>query len=247
MIRLLVSVRSVSEALLAARGGADFIDLKEPGLGALGGLPVAVVREIVAALRAEGIVLPVSATIGDVAMDELGTIRERVDAVGDCGVDYVKVGLTREPAAQEVLAWLGSCGRAIVPVLIADRGIDDGLVGSALALRFPGLMVDTADKRAGSLLQLLDAATLQRFVRRGRDAGAMVGLAGALRIADAPALAALAPDFAGFRSAVCGGDRSGTLEPGRLRELTAAMLQAQAPIGRSSPSSNDRMRESSVR
>ena len=50
-MKLLVSVRSVEEALLAAEGGADFIDLKEPGRGALGGLPVATIREIVAALR----------------------------------------------------------------------------------------------------------------------------------------------------------------------------------------------------
>ena len=41
MTRLLVSVRSVDEALVAAAGGADFIDLKEPSQGALGGLPEA--------------------------------------------------------------------------------------------------------------------------------------------------------------------------------------------------------------
>ncbi len=51
MMRLLVSVRSVDEALLAAASGADFIDLKEPGQGALGGLPVASIVAIVAALR----------------------------------------------------------------------------------------------------------------------------------------------------------------------------------------------------
>ena len=39
MMRMLVSVRDVPEALLAAHGGADFIDLKEPRAGALGGLP----------------------------------------------------------------------------------------------------------------------------------------------------------------------------------------------------------------
>jgi uncharacterized protein (UPF0264 family) len=32
-MRLLVSVRSAAEALVAARGGADFIDAKEPGRG----------------------------------------------------------------------------------------------------------------------------------------------------------------------------------------------------------------------
>ena len=67
-MRLLVSVRSPDEALLAARHGADLIDLKEPGAGALGGLPLATIRAIVAALRAEGVALPTSATIGDVPL-----------------------------------------------------------------------------------------------------------------------------------------------------------------------------------
>ena len=74
MIRLLVSVRSVDEALRVAEGGADFIDLKEPARGALGGLPAGTIRDIVAALRAQGSTLPVSATIGDVPMHELDDI-----------------------------------------------------------------------------------------------------------------------------------------------------------------------------
>ena len=49
MMRLLISVRSSAEALLAARGGADFIDLKEPGQGALGGLAVGLRGSLVGA------------------------------------------------------------------------------------------------------------------------------------------------------------------------------------------------------
>ena len=90
MIRLLVSVRDPHVALVAARGGADFIDLKEPGQGALGGLPVPVIERVVAALRGAGSTLPVSATIGDVPMAELASILDRVAAVGATGVDYVK-------------------------------------------------------------------------------------------------------------------------------------------------------------
>jgi uncharacterized protein (UPF0264 family) len=59
MTKLLVSVRSVEEALLVATGGADFIDLKEPAQGALGGLPEATVRAIVHALRGSGCTLPI--------------------------------------------------------------------------------------------------------------------------------------------------------------------------------------------
>jgi len=247
MMRLLVSVRSVDEALIAARGGADFIDLKEPGQGALGGLPEATIRTIVTALRAQGITLPVSATIGDVPMSMRDEILARVAAVGDCGVDYVKVGIERGPLSREVLEALAATGRAIVPVFIADRGLDDALVALALTFGFAGLMADTADKHAGSLLEMVERPALQRFVAQVRGAGVMVGIAGALRASHAAELAALAPDFAGFRSAVCAGDRSAALDPQRLRGLADTMRRAQAPLARTSPSSNDRMRASSAR
>ena len=223
-MKLLVSVRSVDEALLAADGGADFIDLKEPGAGALGGLPVATIRAVVAALRQNGVGLPVSATIGDVPMHEGGRIAACVAAVGACGVDYVKVGIERVPQARSVLDALAASGAAIVPVFIADQGLEWADVAHACALGFPGVMVDTADKRAGSLFDALPPAALDRFVAMVRAGGAMVGLAGALRIAHAPQLRALAPDFAGFRTAVCvGGERSAALDPQRLRALTTLL------------------------
>jgi hypothetical protein len=75
----------------------------------------------------------------------------------------------------------------------------------------------------------------------------MAGLAGALRIEHAAVLAALAPDFAGFRSAVCAGDRSGTLDPQRLHRLVQALRPIHVPAVRRSPSSSTRMRASSVR
>jgi uncharacterized protein (UPF0264 family) len=245
--RLLVSVRSVAEASIVAAGGADFIDLKEPGQGALGGLPVDTIGAIVAALRAQGSTLPVSATIGDVPMHALDTILERVEAVGARGVDYVKVGIEREPGAGAVLRALAACGRPLVPVFIADRGLDERAVALALSLHFPGVMVDTADKHAGSLFELLPLAAIERFVTRAREAHVMVGIAGALRRGDADRIVALAPDFAGFRSAVCRGERSDALDTGCLRDLVAAMHAAQASFGRTSPISSDRMRASSAR
>ena len=226
-MRLLISVRSSAEALLAAHGGADFIDLKEPGQGALGGLPVTTIRAIVAALRSAGVTLPVSATIGDLPMNALAQITERVQAVGDCGVDYVKVGIERDAAAPAVLDVLAGCGRAIVPVFIADRGLDTHLLAHAIDLGFPALMLDTADKLRGSLFDALTWPEIERFVRVVRTSGALVGLAGALRLRHASALARLDPDFAGFRSAVCATDRSAALDAECLRTLVAAMRQTQ--------------------
>lgn len=255
MIRLLVSVRSVEEALCVADGGADFIDLKEPARGALGGLPAGTIRDIVAALRTQGSTLPVSATIGDVPMHELDDILARVATVGGCGVDIVKVGIERSPAAGAVLRALAAGGRPLVPVFIADRGLDERAVSLALSLGFAGVMVDTADKRAGSLFEALPVEAVQRFVAMAREAGVMVGVAGALRREQAPLIAQLRPDFAGFRSAVCAGERSAALDAQRLRELVAAMRSAEASASapaihassRTSPISIDRIRASSAR
>ena len=228
MMRMLVSVRDVPEALLAAQHGADFIDLKEPRDGALGGLAIATIAAIVQALRERGSRLPISATIGDLPMSDQRAILARVDAVAACGVDYVKVGIERGAQAAAVLDALAGSGHAIVPVFIADRGLDFEAVAHACALRFPALMVDTADKLAGSLFDVLSDAELRRFVSVVRTSGALVGLAGALRRPQLDALRALGPDFAGFRSAVCTGDRRGALDPERLRALAAALHVAPA-------------------
>jgi uncharacterized protein (UPF0264 family) len=227
MMRLLVSVRSMPEALLAAQGGADFIDLKEPGAGALGGLPVETITAIVEALRAHDIARPVSATIGDLPMDALPRILAQAEAVAACGVDYVKVGIERDPQAFAVLDALAARGWPVVPVFVADRGLDPALTAHARGLPFPALMAATADKQAGSLFDAVPLAQLHDFVARVRDAGQLVGLAGALRVGHLPLLQTLAPDFAGFRSAVCVGERDTALCPQRLAEL-AALLHGQA-------------------
>ena len=240
-MKLLVSVRSVEEALLAAAGGADFIDLKEPGAGALGGLAIEVIAAIVAALRRHGSALPISATIGDVPMSESARITACVAAVGACGVDYVKVGIERVPQARAVLDALARSGTAIVPVFIADRGLAAADVAHACALGFPGVMADTADKHAGSLFDALPMDELRRFVAVVREAGAMVGLAGALRLEHLPLLSTLAPDFVGFRTAVCVGDRSSALDPQRLQALTTLMHRhAFAEAGAMRPGSRRR-------
>jgi uncharacterized protein (UPF0264 family) len=218
-MRLLVSVRSVDEALIAARAGVGFIDLKEPGRGALGDVPLPTIREVVGALRRQGVGLPVSATIGDLPMAQRTEILARVAAVDACGVDYVKVGITPGAGAEAVLQGLASCGAPVVPVFLVDLGIDGTLLDLAVALGFKAIMADTADKASGSLLGRMPRSTIEGFVARVQAAPALAGLAGSLRADDLPVLRAIAPDFAGFRGAVCDGHRNGPIDPHRLQAL----------------------------
>jgi uncharacterized protein (UPF0264 family) len=222
-MRVLVSVRSVDEARAAAGAGADFVDLKEPARGALGGLAPSTIADIVGAVRAQHPALRLSATIGDVAPTAVEAILRRVRAVADCGVDDVKVGIAPGAGALQLVDALARCGASVVPVLIADAGVDAALLDAVLdGGAFAAVMLDTADKRAGSLLQRLPAWQLSDFVVRVQATGRLAGLAGALRMADVPSLHQLAPGFAGFRSAVCAGGRAGCLDAQRVRALCAA-------------------------
>src|SRR5262245_29278297 len=63
----LASVRDAAEAELAIGAGADIVDLKDPEGGALGALPPATIE---ACVRAIGGRVPVSATIGDLPLEE---------------------------------------------------------------------------------------------------------------------------------------------------------------------------------
>ena len=239
MVRLLVSVREVDEALAAAEAGADFIDLKEPSDGALGALDPRSIAQIVSVLRMRHPRVRISATVGDLPAGEAQEILRRVRRVASCGVDYVKVGLWSEPAApahsDALVDALALQGAAVVPVLVVDHGLDERLVQRALARRsFPAIMVDTAEKRRGSLLERVAPATLASFIAAVQARGIMAGLAGSLRVDDAPGLLALQPDFAGFRRAVTRHGRAGVLDPRlvrRLRRALAAGTHAALPAG----------------
>ncbi len=63
---------------------------------------------------------------------------------------------------------------------------------------------------------------------RVQSRGSLAGLSGALRAADVPALLALAPHFAGFRGALCAGDRAGALDADRVRALVGRLAARPA-------------------
>jgi (5-formylfuran-3-yl)methyl phosphate synthase len=216
--RFLASVRSAEEAAIALAGGADIIDAKEPAEGALGDVPL---PELAAILRAVAGRRPVSATIGDCPLDEAA---DRVVATATTRVDYVKIGFFGD-ASTEALArlnHLAARGTRLIAVLFADCAPQWELIPRLAALRFSGVMLDTARKGQGGLLSHLDKSDLARFIAEARSHGLLTGLAGSLTREDASALLPLRPDVLGFRGALCsGGSRAQSLDAARIRAMRA--------------------------
>lgn len=201
MTQLLASVTSVAEALIALELGADIIDLKNPSAGALGALPLATQRDIVAAVDG---CCAISATIGETPQDS-HLLQEKIIATNSTGVDIVKVGIAS--TLIKTGSWRHMACKPIstrlVAVLFADQGIDLDWIEIFAAQGFFGVMLDTADKNAGGLRQHCNDIQLQAFVERTRAHGLLCGLAGSLQLDDIAPLLAIAPDYLGFRGALC--------------------------------------------
>jgi len=224
---MLASVRGPEEAEAAVTLGADIVDLKDATRGALGALAPEIVR---AAVRAVAGRRPTSAVTGDLPM-EPETLRAAAAAMAETGVQYVKVGLFPHDRRAACIASLAAVSREakLVGVMFADLEPDAGALRDVLeqlhAAGFAGAMLDTARKGGGRLLNALDISSLAGFVDACHANDLLAGLAGALEPPDIPRLLPLAPDYLGFRGALCAGsDRTGPLDAAAfhlVRELIA--------------------------
>ncbi|MCK0208968.1 (5-formylfuran-3-yl)methyl phosphate synthase [Starkeya koreensis] len=229
---LLASVADLREMELARAGGADIIDLKQPAFGALGAWSPEALTAAVMLWNAWGEQLgeaarpALSATAGDQPMVP-ALIRAAAERVAETGVPIVKVGLFHSKHTNEcieALAPLASRAR-LIGVLFADQEPDFAVVGALGRAGFAGVMIDTADKRAGSLTEHLDPLTLGQFVAEARRHGLITGLAGSLRLGDIPSLTGVGADYLGFRGALCEGGRTGALDPMRLGQVYARLRE----------------------
>ncbi len=235
MTKMLASVKDRQEAEIALLNGADIIDLKDPSRGALGAVELdklLEVKDFIAGRR------PLSAACGDLPMHP-ETIRGKVEEVAATGVDYIKIGFF--PTAQldaciEALKPLVTHGK-LIAVLFADRLLeyDENLIGKLAAAGFHGVMIDTADKAAGRLLDHMTPDQIGHFIKECRAHELMGGVAGSLEAPDVPRLLAFKPDFLGFRSALCAGlGRNSPIDAQATAKIRALIPEADgvgAPAG----------------
>jgi uncharacterized protein (UPF0264 family) len=224
--RLLVSVRSATEAAVALAGGADLIDVKEPRRGPLGRAEPAVIAAVVAAVGGR---VPVSAALGE--------LRDANDWDGvPAEVRYVKwglCGLSGRPWRERLLTMREQSARRLVPVAYADHLTADSpppaeVVAFSARTRLSPVLIDTFRKDGTSLLDVLGLPQIVTLVRACHDSGLRVALAGSLtaeaiqRLSDAP------PDWFAVRSAACDGGRGGIVSERRVRELATLIRKKES-------------------
>ena len=221
-MRLLVSVVSAEEARRALAGGADIIDVKDPGEGALGAPSPRVLSEVV---RVVGDAVPVSVALGDLPnLPHTAALAARGAALSGAG--YVKVGLRGVRQLDDAAVLMRAVADAVrvggdrVSVIAAAYAEADALDPPALApaclpalvdrTGISGVLVDTFLKDGRGLYGWLSESALTDLIVRTRAAGGSFAVAGQLTRGD---LRRVAADVVGVRSAVCrGGDRAAELD-----------------------------------
>ena len=228
MTRFLASVRDPAEADTVLAAGADIVDLKDPGNGALGAVSPDIVEVCVARIARRA---PVSATVGDLPMTR-HAVTQAVAATAALGVDDVKLGVLPGGDPQACFEGLRALTlrAGLILVFFADAMPDVDPVEAAEAAGARGVMLDTAGKGADALPEHMDMEAIARFVEKGRRAGLMTGVAGSLRASHVAPLLGLRPDVIGFRGALCrDGLRTGALDPEACRQIRALIPAEHAP------------------
>jgi (5-formylfuran-3-yl)methyl phosphate synthase len=201
MTGMLASVNNLSEAKQVDDLRVDIIDLKQPERGALGALDPSTIQQIVNTL---GDKATISATVGDLPMQP-DIILHAVTQIAATGVAYVKIGFFPEGDWQDCLEALQPLCQQhkLIAVLFADCQPNLSNLMAFKTSGFSGVMLDTANKKNGSLTNLMSYQKLAQFINEAKQFGLMTGLAGSLRQQDIPLLLQLEPDYLGFRGALC--------------------------------------------
>ena len=234
-MQLLVSVATAADARAAVEGGADIVDAKDPGAGALGAVTLPRLREI---RDAAGDKQPLSAALGDATDEEV--VARRTRECIEAGAYFVKVGLlgTTDMGRAEALLSAAVSGLAasrgsVVAVAYADAGPSAALspraiISAAARARARGVLIDTMDKNGPGLLGVMSAAELDRWIATAHDAGLAAAVAGKLTGAELPVVAGFGADIAGVRGAACLGGRTGRVSADLVRALAAQVVQRTA-------------------
>lgn len=233
-MKVLVSVVSLTEAILAVEGKADIIDIKNPSEGSLGAQYPWIIKEIAGFLQQSGALCSVA--LGDLPYKP-GTASLAAMGAAGCNVDYIKAGLYGIRNYSEAYTMIMNIVDAVKMVntnaLVVAAGYADynrfGGIGyqelskAAKDAKAHAVMIDTAIKDGRNLFDALTFEQIKEFVDMSHDAGLQVALAGSIRIEHIRELVLLNPDIIGIRGAVC---EKGNRESGIVKSKVVEFLES---------------------
>lgn len=234
--RLLVSIRSWSEALQAIEGGADILDIKEPAQGPLGMADLTVIRQIAQQMSNGRVLCPLSLALGEVRdwvdcpdvpslPDEVSYAKLGLSGLGDVNgwqKQWRTIRKTFDRRRGKSLRWIA--------VAYADRVASQSpglqqVVDAAIQTECAGLLIDTYSKSAGNLFDGVSNAELRRTVDRCHSSGLLMAVAGRLNLESLQKLRDVGPDIIAIRSAACrDGLRHSAIDASLVAGFRGAML-----------------------
>jgi len=223
MTQILISVTSITEAQIALDNGADIIDLKDPSAGALGALPLPLIKSIVNYINGQKLV---SATIGDLPMQP-DLILERVTMLASVNVDYIKIGFFETNDYQpclDALQAITKSGEKLIAVLFAEHTYSENLIAAIKKAGFIGIMLDTANKNGQTFLDYYSEKQRKEFAQKVLALDLSFGLAGSLKLQHIATVKKIDPTYIGFRGGVCDeNQRQLGLNSEKIRAICKAM------------------------
>ncbi|MEP3482627.1 MAG: (5-formylfuran-3-yl)methyl phosphate synthase [Fuerstiella sp.] len=232
-VQLLVSVRNAAEAIAAANGGANIVDVKDPLQGALGFAGWQIVRSIQHALDASCIL---SAALGELSEWQATPLSKR--APSDLPeLQFAKMGLAGQ-AAGNATSWVADwqAARNSLPrikqwvavaysdFLQCDAPAPEQILEAAITTNCQVLLLDTFVKNGQTSFDHLSESELAAIVRRSHAAGIQVAIAGQVSIANMDSLQKVRPDIVAVRGAVCEDrDRRKAVQQNEVVQLREAL------------------------
>ncbi len=213
----MVSTQDVEEALEAAKGGADIIDVKNLKEMLVGSNFPPIIKEVRAIIPKEK---HVSVTLG-VVPNQPGTVSLAVYGAASLNATSVKVGFLQTDydvalrILRECKRALNGTGTKLIAASFADSSLYDGIdptliVKLAKESESDGILIDTLTKDGRNLFDFISEDKLKELTDEAKEAGMSTALSGALKIKDLDILIRINPDIVGVRGAVCtNNDREG--------------------------------------
>jgi uncharacterized protein (UPF0264 family) len=228
---LLVSAQDWDEVRLAIECGVPWLDLKDPGQGALGRPPLPLVESLAHRMGshtqarwsvAGGELLDWNAVDGQPFLNALGSSGAIKWALAGCNQDPEWVSKV------DALAQTIPDRRQVILVHYADCMLCDApswtaTLAAAKTLRLRYVLCDTALKNGRTLLDYYAVERLQTMVCDARGEGIEVAIAGSLQMNQLALGEQIGAAWIGVRGAVCSG-------PGRTSPISREKLQHAVAI-----------------